>query len=239
MNIKEQDNLLRISEVSLYSAGVTQVAIRHCFNILKRHLRAGNLLEMGSAEGVMTEMLASTGRAITVVEGSSLFCDSLSQRFPRIRVVHALFEDFNPQDRFDNIIMGHILEHVEDPVDILIKVRRWLRPGGCVFAAVPNARSLHRQAAVIMGLLSREDELNEMDQYHGHRRVFNPESFRSLFTLAGLRVDIFGGYYLKPLSAGQIESHWSPAMVEAFMQLGERHPDIAGEIYLVATEPAD
>jgi 2-polyprenyl-3-methyl-5-hydroxy-6-metoxy-1,4-benzoquinol methylase len=238
VNLGEQEKLLRISRVSLYSAGVMHAAISHCFSILKRHLRDGNLLEMGPAEGVMTELLASTGKAITVVEGSSLFCNRLRQRLPSIRVVQALFEDFDPEDGFDNIIMGHILEHVEDPLDILTKVRRWLRPGGCVFAAVPNARSLHRQAAVIMGLLSREDELNEMDRHHGHRRVFNPESFRSAFTRVGLRVDIFGGYYLKPISAGQIESNWSPAMVEAFMQLGERYPDIAGEIYLVASEPA-
>ena len=237
MNLDEQENLLRISRVSLYSAGVMHAAISHCFSILKRHLRDGNVLEMGPAEGVMTELLASTGKAMTVVEGSSLFCNSLRQRLPSIRVVHTLFEDFDPEDGFDNIIMGHVLEHVEDPLDIVTRVRRWLKPGGCVFAAVPNARSLHRQAAVIMGLLSREDELNQRDQHHGHRRVFNPESFRSAFTQAGLRVDIFGGYYLKPISAGQIESDWSPAMIEAFMQMGERYPDIAGEIYLLASEP--
>jgi 2-polyprenyl-3-methyl-5-hydroxy-6-metoxy-1,4-benzoquinol methylase len=237
MKANEQEELLRISRNSLYSAGVMGAAIRCCFKILKRHLRDGNILELGPAEGVMTELIASTGRAITVVEGSALFCASLSQRFPQIQVVQALFEEFDPKDRFDNIVMGHVLEHVEDPVEILTRARRWLKPGGCVFAAVPNARSLHRQAAVIMGLLSQEDQLNELDRHHGHRRVFNPESFRCVFSQAGLRVDLFGGYFLKPVSNGQIESHWTPAMVEAFMQMGERYPDIAGEIYVLASEP--
>lgn len=214
-----------------------QTAIGYCFRILKRHLRDGNLLEMGPAEGVMTESMASMGRPMTVVEGSSLFCDSLRQRYPHIRVVHSLFETFEPEEPFDNIVLGHVLEHVQDPVDILTRVRGWLRPGGCVFAAVPNARSLHRQAAVIMGLLPSEDALNELDLHHGHRRVFNPESFRSVFTQAGLRVDIFGGYYLKPVSNGQIESQWNPDMVDAFMQMGERYPDIAGEIYVLASAP--
>jgi 2-polyprenyl-3-methyl-5-hydroxy-6-metoxy-1,4-benzoquinol methylase len=186
----------------------------------------------------MTELMASTDRDLTVVEGSSLFCDSLRLRFPKIRGVHALFEDFNPEGRFDNIVMGHVLEHVEDPVHILRKARGWLKPGGCIFAAVPNARSLHRQAAVIMGVLSQEDEMNELDKHHGHRRVFNPESFRSAFTQAGLRVDVFGGYFLKPISNGQIEKGWTPEMIDAFMQMGERYPDIAGEIYVVASAPA-
>ena len=237
MNLNEQENLSRIAQVSLYSAGVMHEANSYCFSILKRYWREGNVLEMGPAEGVMTELMAPTGKALTVVEGSALFCDSLRLRFPQIRVVQALFEDFNPEDRFDNIVLGHVLEHVQDPFEILTRVRRWLKPGGCVFAAVPNARSLHRQGAVIMGLLSREDELNDLDQHHGHRRVFNPESFRSVFTQAGLRVDIFGGYFLKPVSNSQIESSWTPAMIEAFMQMGERYPDIAGEIYVLASEP--
>jgi len=238
LNSSEQENLLRISKVSLYSAGVMQVANGYAAKVLTRHLRHGNLLELGPAEGVMTEFMASTGRDLTVVEGSALFCDSLRQRFPKIRVVHALFEEFNPADRFDNIVMGHVLEHVEDPVDILKRARGWLKPGACIFAAVPNARSLHRQAAVIMGLLSREDEMNDLDRHHGHRRVFNPESFRSAFTQAGLRVDVFGGYFLKPISNGQIESSWTPPMIEAFMQMGERYPDIAGENYVLASDPA-
>lgn len=197
-----------------------------------------NLLEMGPAEGVMTGLLVATGKDITVVEGSRLFCDSLRARFPLVHVVHALFEEFQPGTLFDNIVLGHVLEHVLDPVDILVRAAKWLKPEtGRLFAAVPNARSLHRQAAVIMGLLPQEDALNDMDVHHGHRRVFNPESFRNAFYQAGLQVEIFGGYWMKPVSNKQIEDHWTPRMLEAFMQLGERYPDIAGEIYIVARRP--
>lgn len=235
MNHGEKSHLDRISTDSLYAAGVNTATIRYSFEIAKRHLHGSSLLEMGPAEGVMTELLATTGKDITVVEGAALFCDSLRRRFPQITVTHALFEEFQPAQGFDNIVLGHVLEHVQDPVDILARARRWLKPGGRIFAAVPNARSLHRQAAVIMGLLPQEDALNEMDVHHGHRRVFNPESFRCAFTQAGLRVDIFGGYWLKPVSNAQIEQDWTPEMVEAFMKLGERYPDIAGEIYVLAS----
>jgi len=116
-----------------------------------------------------------------------------------------------------------------------MRAKQWLRPRtGRLFAAVPNARSLHRQAAVIMGMLLQEDALNEMDIHHGHRRVFNPETYRNAFYQAGWQVEIFGGYWMKPVSNKQIEVSWTPQMLEAFMQLGERYPDIAGEIYVVA-----
>lgn len=235
MSSQEIENLQKISQVSRYSAGVMPTAITYCGKILARHMKGESVLEMGPAEGVMTDWLAKSGKRVTVVEGSALFCDSLASRFPHIRVVHSLFENFKPGERFDTIVLGHVLEHVQDPVDILRRVRSWLSPGGCIFAAVPNARSIHRQAAVLMGMLSQEDALNATDVHHGHRRVFNPESFRAVFISAGLRVDIFGGYWLKPVSNGQIESDWTPAMVDAFMQLGERYPDIAGEIYVVAS----
>jgi hypothetical protein len=79
--------------------------------------------------------------------------------------------------------------------------------------------------------------MNDMDRHHGHRRVFNPETFRQAFTQAGLNIEIFGGYWLKPVSNKQIEDNWTPEMLDAFMQLGERYPDVAGEIYVIAGLP--
>jgi 2-polyprenyl-3-methyl-5-hydroxy-6-metoxy-1,4-benzoquinol methylase len=235
MNQAEKVRLESISNVSLYCAGVNSATIKYSFKIAERHMVGDTILELGPAEGVMTELLAATGKRLTLVEGSSLFCDSLRRRFPDANTINALFEEFQSNELFDNIILGHVLEHVEDEVDILARAKRWLKPGtGRLFAAVPNSRSLHRQAAVIMGILKEEDSLNEMDLHHGHRRVFNPETFRGAFAGAGLKIEIFGGYWIKPLSNAQIEASWTPEMVEAFMVLGERYPDIAGEIYVVA-----
>lgn len=230
----ELNRLELIAGDSLYSAGVNTDTVRYSFRVFERYLRGGSILEMGPAEGVMTELLATTGKALTIVEGSKAFCDSLAKRFPAANVVHSLFEDFAPAQQFDNIVLGHVLEHVEDPADIVQRAAHWLTPSGRILAAVPNSRSLHRQAAVLMGLLAHESALNEMDVHHGHRRVFDPESFRQCFLAAGLTVEVFGGYWLKPLSNKQIEATWTASMLEAFMQLGERYPDVAGEIYVIA-----
>ena len=230
----ELDRLERIAGASLYAAGVNADTVRYSFRIFERHLRGDSILEMGPAEGVMTELLAKTGKSVTVIEGSHAFCESIAARLPSVEVVHGLFENFAPTRRFDNIVLGHVLEHVEDPAAIVARAASWLVPRGRILAAVPNSRSLHRQAAVLMGLLPGEDTLNEMDLHHGHRRVFAPESFRQCFLAAGLVIEIFGGYWLKPVSNRQIEQSWTPQMLEAFMQLGERYPDIAGEIYVVA-----
>ena len=131
--------------------------------------------------------------------------------------------------------MGHVLEHVVDPQEVLQRSVSWLAPGGMVFAAVPSSNSLHRQAAVIMGLLSTPYKLNDRDKHHEHRRVFSPESFRNLFLSAGYVIESSGAYWLKPVSNSQIDDSWNQRMVAAFLELGERYPDIAAEIYIVAT----
>jgi hypothetical protein len=88
-----------------------------------------------------------------------------------------------------------------------------------------------------MGILPNEAALNEMDVHHGHRRVYDPEALRGDFIAAGFSIEVFGGYWMKPLSNAQIEGTWMAEMVRAFLKLGERYPDIAAEIYVVAKLP--
>ena len=85
-----------------------------------------------------------------------------------------------------------------------------------------------------MGLISNLDEATEMDKCIGHRRVFGWESFLEIFAKAGLHIHAKGSYWLKPLSDSQIESYWTESMIRAFFKIGERYPDIASNIYVVA-----
>ncbi len=85
-----------------------------------------------------------------------------------------------------------------------------------------------------MQLLPYESALKDTDRHHGHRCVYNPDSLTRDFREAQLNVKMFGGYWIKPLSNGQLAAKWTPPTIEAFMQLGERYPDIAAEIYVIA-----
>ena len=166
--------------------------IEYCYQIFKRFLIPGSILELGPAEGLMTKYLIFNSQDITLVDGSEIFCKELSDKYPEANIVSTLFEDFNPKRKFDNILLGHVLEHVEDPVVILKLVRTWLSEKGRILAAVPNSRSLHRQAAVLMNMLETEDSMSELDFHHGHRRIYNPESFRNEFKKAGLKLEHLG-----------------------------------------------
>lgn len=233
--VTEKQRLQTVAENSLYTTFANSMTIEYCYEIYARFLKEGNVLELGPAEGLMTGHLSKNINDITVVEGSEVFCKQLESKFPTINVINSLFEEYQPHQKFSNVLLGHVLEHVSDPVEILKLVKNWLKPDGVILAAVPNSRSLHRQASVIMGIQPSEETMSELDYHHGHRRIYNPESFRSDFIKAGLQVLNYGGYWLKPVSNRQINDSWTKEMLLAFMKLGERYPDIAAEIYVIAS----
>ena len=232
----ENKRLKNIASNSWYAKGCNGYTTDYSYSLFKKFsVKNVSVLELGPAEGVMTKKIAQDFDDISIVEASSRFCKSIERKYANIKVHNTLFENFKSKKKYDNIILGHVLEHVIDPQKLLKNIKKNLSKNGKLFCAVPNSRSLHRQAAVILKILKQENQLNASDKHHGHRRVYNPESLRNEFLKAGYNLDHFGGYWLKTLSNKQIEKTHSLKMINAFMKLGERYPDISAEIFVVAS----
>lgn len=90
-------------------------------------------------------------------------------------------EDFETDRRFDVIFLLNLIEHVDDPVAVLAKVRGLLRPGGRVLVKTPNHDSLDAR-------LFRHHSWGGLHAPR-HWVVFTPESFRAAASRAGLSVD--------------------------------------------------
>lgn len=231
----EINRLSQISNNSIYAKGLGKITAQYCGKIFLKYMKCGSVLELGPAEGIMTEVLFPVySKDYTVVDGSEKFMNILLNEYPGIKGEMVLFENYNPGRKYNNIILGHVLEHVENPIVILKKCREWLMDNGVILAAVPNKYSIHRQAAVEMKLLDKVDTFSEKDKRHGHRRVFDSKMLIECFIESGFKVIKSGGYWLKPLSDYQIEKDWSEDMIEAFLKLGEQYPQIAGELYVIA-----
>jgi 2-polyprenyl-3-methyl-5-hydroxy-6-metoxy-1,4-benzoquinol methylase len=224
-----------IANNSLYATFTNSMTIEYSYSIFNRYFKMGTYLELGPAEGLMTNNLIKNCYSLTVIEGSTVFANHLKTKYPQINVINSLFEDAVINEKFDNIVLGHVLEHVSDPSIVLQKVLSWLKPSGVVLCSVPNARSIHRQVAVEMGLIPSIFAMSEKDVHHGHTHIYTPETLREIFLSNGFKIISTGGYWLKPISDSQIEQSWNENMLSAFMKLGEFYPDIAAEIYVIAT----
>lgn len=206
--------------------------IRYRYETIQPKFSGRNCLELGPAEGEMTQFLVQDFEQLTVIEGSSELLAKIPNN-ENLTKINCLFEQFEPEQPFDTIILEHVLEHVDDPVGLLRRVKDWLSDDGRLFLGVPNGNSIHRLVAVKMGMLKNPCELNSRDHALGHRRVYTPTTFRDDIERSGLNVLEMGGVYFKPLSNGQIQETWTEEMIQGFFELGKDFPDIAAEIYAV------
>ncbi|MBX9860705.1 MAG: class I SAM-dependent methyltransferase [Sphingomonas sp.] len=90
-------------------------------------------------------------------------------------------EVYETDQRFDVILLLNLIEHVDDPVAVLAKVRGLLKPGGCVIVKTPNHDSLDAR-------LFRHHSWGGLHAPR-HWVIFTPESFRRAATKAGLKID--------------------------------------------------
>ncbi len=66
--------------------------------------------------------------------------------------------DFASEEKFDFITMGEVIEHVEDPLALLIKVRELLTPGGTAYISTPaNAPTIDH-----IYLFNNADEIRKL-----------------------------------------------------------------------------
>ena len=84
-----------------------------------------------------------------------------------------------PSSAYDVVAFWHVLEHLDDPVAALHRVRPTLRPGGCLIIEVPNWSSL---IARLTGSYWFHLDLPR------HRVHFTPASLRRAVALADFRV---------------------------------------------------
>ncbi|MDH5766293.1 MAG: class I SAM-dependent methyltransferase, partial [Gammaproteobacteria bacterium] len=112
-------------------------------------------LELGVGHGYTCNHFSEFYKQYSVIDGSESVLEKFKQQYPesKAEVILSYFESFDTDQIFDVIIMGFVLEHVDDPALILNHFKKYIAPNGRCFIAVPNAESLHRRFGHEAGLL--------------------------------------------------------------------------------------
>lgn len=98
----------------------------------------GSLLEIGSGDGALTEILARHFESVVALDVSARSLRVLeSKGIPNVECVAALVEKFKPSRSFDCILMSEIVEHLRKPRDVVEACLGWLSPGGALVITTP------------------------------------------------------------------------------------------------------
>ncbi len=176
--------------------------------VLKTSLAgARNVLDLGYGTGRKAEHLAQGSWRLSIVEGSRQLAETAERVLPpEVTVYNALFEEFDPPEKYDAIVASHVLEHLDEPGQILERMGTWLQESGRVFIVVPNAESIHRQVAARIGIQKHMSDFSPTDLRVQHRRVYNLVSLQQDVVDAGFVVERVFGCFLKIATNGMLSS---------------------------------
>ena len=100
----------------------------------------GDLLDIGSAAGFVSKGFQLNGWGVRGIEPSRSMA-AYASREEGVPTTNDTLENFNPNRRFDLVLLVQVIAHIEDPAQALRKIRRILNPGGHVLIETWDSRS--------------------------------------------------------------------------------------------------
>ena len=144
------------------------------------------ILEFGCAEGLLGSAVKKRQKARVV--GIELDRDAAAMARKRLDDVYcgdvrSIINIMN--ERFDFIVGGDILEHLDDPWSFLVDLRRVAAPGGRLLLSIPNAANWSIVSDLLRG---RFDYTYIGITCAGHLRFFTKQTITDALAIAGWQV---------------------------------------------------
>lgn len=151
---------------------------------LKRQAPHGHVLNAGAGAGTLTASLLDRGYRVTSVDMSEPFVERLREVTTERGgdAADVGWADLTqipfPDDAFDIVVCGEVLEHIPDDVAAVRELHRVLRPGGLLVVSVP----------------ANPWRYDWVDHWVGHIRRYTQEGLAARLTDAGFGAVVVQGW---------------------------------------------
>lgn len=197
--------------------------------------KGDSLLELGLGHGHTALNFCKRFEKYTIIEGSQEIINLFNSKNPELNldIAFSYFENYQTKDKFDNILMGFILEHVDDPVLILKRYKNFLKQNGSIFITVPNAMALNKRYGYHAGLIDDLNKITQNELEFGHKRLFTVESLSEMVKDAGYKIERIEGIFLKPITTSQIKQlNLTDEILQSMLKVGVDFPELSVSLFM-------
>lgn len=132
------------------------------------------VLEIGSGRGWFALEMAKRGFDITAVDLSQKNLDIIKEKSSFVKTKFGSADDLPfTEEKFDWIVMNEVLEHLEDPDQVLYHISQFLTPQGKIFISVPYKENIVQELCI---------HCHKMTPRSAHLHSFNKKSLLRLAT---------------------------------------------------------
>ena len=172
---------------------------KYQIDILKKHIK-GIVGEIGPGNGSLCEKYLNFTNRIFLFEPSRNLYKNLNLKFKDLDKVTVINDEFKPSSqKFDCILLMDVIEHIDNPSELLIRAKNSLNQNGKILINVPAFQHLYSNFDRDVGHVKRYDKktfLNTVKEIPKHKiNLFYYDSvgyFMSLFSK--LLFDLFARY---------------------------------------------
>jgi SAM-dependent methyltransferase len=145
---------------------------------VRQHKESGAILDLGCSSGGFLGFFRGESWKLYGIEMSADCAKRAEARTGADVFVGDILDAPFASESFDVITCFDVLEHLYEPLQVMTKVREWLKPGGIFYVQVPNIDSAE---ARVFGTYWQGLELPR------HLFHYSPTSLRSLAKISGLQ----------------------------------------------------
>ncbi len=155
------------------------------------------VLEIGCATGYFTRKLIEKECNVVALEKDSE-AYKIAKKIKGAKVLYCDVNHINKmideEEKFDLILLADILEHLENPIETLISLKKYLKKGGKFLISIPNIANFSIRLSLLLGKFEYQD-FGILDKTH--LRLFTKTTFEELLQKAGLYIvyfDVVSGF---------------------------------------------